>query len=248
MEMTFMTAKSSSDFDYVAGNIEKVREKIERAAEKSGRSARDITLMAVTKTMPAQAVAAAFDCGVTLFGENRVQELLDKLPFLDMTGRSAHIIGHLQTNKVKYIIDKADMIQSLDSVRLAKEIDRQAEKVGKIMDVLVEVNIGQEQSKSGVLPQELFEFVERVSDFEHINIRGLMAIPPFEEDKEKTRPYFAQIRKLFIDIAAKKSDNKRMNILSMGMSSDFDIAIEEGSTLVRVGTSIFGKRKYFGGI
>jgi PLP dependent protein len=245
--MTFMTAKSSSDFDYVAENIEKVRAKIRQAAEKSGRNAQDITLMAVTKTMPAQAVTAAFDSGVTLFGENRVQELLDKLPQLDMTGRSAHIIGHLQTNKVKYIIDKVDMIQSLDSLHLAQEIDRQAEKNGKIMDVLVEVNIGREQSKSGVLPQKIFEFMDEVSILKHINIRGLMAIPPVEQDKEKTRRYFAQIHKLFIDIAAKKSDNMCMNVLSMGMSSDFDVAVEEGSTLVRVGTSIFGKRNYFGG-
>ncbi len=242
-----MTAKLSSDFDYIAGNIEKVRAKIEKAAARSGRNPKDITLMAVTKTMPAEAVAAAFDCGVTLFGENRVQELIEKLPLLDMTGRSAHIIGHLQTNKVKYIIDKVDMIQSLDSLHLAKEIDRQAEKTGKTMDVLIEVNIGREESKSGVLQSELFEFVNYVAEFKHINIRGLMAIPPVEADLEKTRPYFAQIRKLFIDIAAKKSDNINMNILSMGMSSDFEIAIEEGSTLVRVGTSIFGKRNYLGG-
>jgi len=242
-----MTAKLSSDFDYVAGNIEKVRERIERAAVKSGRKPSDITLMAVTKTMPAQAVAAAFDCGVTLFGENRVQELLEKLPQLDMAGRSAHIIGHLQTNKVKYIIDKVDMIQSLDSLRLARETDAQAEKAGKIMDVLIEVNIANEQSKSGVLPNDLLGFAEGLEDYKHINVRGLMAIPPFNEDKEKTRPYFAQMRKLFIDIAGKKSDNMCMNILSMGMSSDFDTAIEEGSTMVRIGTAIFGKRNYVGG-
>jgi pyridoxal phosphate enzyme (YggS family) len=240
--MTFMTAKLSSDFDYVAANVQKVREIIEQAAARSGRKPEDIELMAVTKTMPAQAVSAAFDCGITLFGENRVQELLDKLPELEMTGRSAHIIGHMQTNKVKYIIDKVDMIQSLDSLHLAQEIDRQAEKSKKIMKVLIEVNIGRESSKSGVMPEELSDFIDRVSVLSHIKICGLMAIPPFDEDKEKTRLYFKQIRKLFIDNAVKKSDNIDMNVLSMGMSSDFAIAIEEGSTMIRVGTSIFGKR------
>jgi pyridoxal phosphate enzyme, YggS family len=242
-----MTEKSSNDFSYIAANIEEVRARIVRAAQKAGRGPDEITLMAVTKTMPAEAVAAAFDCGITLFGENRVQELVEKLPRLDMTGRSAHIIGHLQTNKVKSVIDKADMIQSLDSLRLAREIDAQAEKAGKTMDLLVEVNIGEEQSKSGVLQQDLAGFLDSLAGFSHIRICGLMAIPPFCADKEKTRPYFARIQKLFIDISSKKSDNMHMNILSMGMSSDFDVAIEEGSTMVRVGTSIFGKRKSMGG-
>jgi pyridoxal phosphate enzyme (YggS family) len=247
MEMTFMTVNLSSEFDYIVANVQKVRDVIEQAAAKSGRKPDEIKLMAVTKTMPAQAVTAALDCGITLFGENRVQELLDKLPELDMTGRSAHIIGHMQTNKVKYVIDKVDMIQSLDSFHLAQEIDSQAEKAKKIMKVLVEVNIGREQSKSGVMPEEIFNFIDRVSEFSHLKICGLMSIPPFDEDKEKTRLYFKQIRKLFIDIAVKKSDNIDMNVLSMGMSSDFAIAIEEGSTMIRVGTSIFGKRNYLGG-
>lgn len=238
-----MTAKLSNDFDYIAENIQKVREKMAQAAEKSGRNLNEIQLMAVTKTMPAEAISAAFDSGIALFGENRVQELVDKYPKLDMTGRTAHIIGHLQTNKVKYIIDKADMIQSLDSPKLAQEINRQAEKAGKIMNTLVEVNIGREPSKSGVLPENLDEFIESLKQYKNLKVCGLMAIPPFNEDKEKTRPYFVQIRKLFIDIAGKKSDNIDMNILSMGMSSDFDIAIEEGATIVRVGTAIFGKRK-----
>lgn len=238
-----MTAKSSNEFDYIADNIRKVREKIAQSAENSGRNPNEIELMAVTKTMPAQAISAAFDCGVTLFGENRVQELVEKYPKLDMTGRTAHIIGHLQSNKVKYIIDKVDMIQSLDNPKLAKEIDRQAEKAGKVMKVLVEVNIGCEPSKSGVFPENLDEFIESLKQYKNLKVCGLMTIPPFNEDKEKTRPYFAQIRKLFIDIAGKKSDNIDMKILSMGMSSDFDIAIEEGATIVRVGTSIFGKRK-----
>lgn len=242
-----MTAKLSSEFDYIAENIKDVREKINMAAEKAGRNPDEIKLMAVTKTFPAAAVNIAFDNGVILFGENRVQELLDKLPNLHMTGKSAHFIGHLQTNKVKYIIDKVDMIQSVDSLRLAKEIDRQAEKIGRIMDILVEVNIGGEESKSGIDGRLLPEFLDRLSEFKHINVKGLMAIPPFFEDKEKTRPYFADMHKLFVDNAGKKSDNINMSILSMGMSSDFEIAIEEGSTLVRIGTKIFGKRSYLGG-
>jgi len=247
MEMTFMTARLSSNFDYVAENIEEVRKQIRAAAERSGRDYNDITLMAVTKTFPAEAINAAFKSGITLFGENRVQELLEKLPQLDMTGRSAHLIGHLQTNKVKYIIDKVDMIESLDSLRLAKEIDKQAAKVGKVMDVLVEINIGMEASKSGIPAQQLPEFLDALKEFKNIRVKGLMAIPPFFENKENTRPYFAEMRKLFVDNMAKKSDNIDMTILSMGMSSDFDVAIEEGATLVRVGTKIFGKRNYTGG-
>ncbi|CDZ24702.1 UPF0001 protein [[Clostridium] cellulosi] len=242
-----MTARLSSNFDYVAENIEEVRKQIRAAAERSGRDYNDITLMAVTKTFPAEAINAAFKSGITLFGENRVQELLEKLPQLDMTGRSAHLIGHLQTNKVKYIIDKVDMIESLDSLRLAKEIDKQAAKVGKVMDVLVEINIGMEASKSGIPAQQLPEFLDALKEFKNIRVKGLMAIPPFFENKENTRPYFAEMRKLFVDNMAKKSDNIDMTILSMGMSSDFDVAIEEGATLVRVGTKIFGKRNYTGG-
>lgn len=242
-----MTEKLSNDFDYVAENISDVRREINEAAGKAGRDPAEITLMAVTKTFPVQAVKAAFDSGITLFGENKVQELLEKLPSLDMNGRSAHIIGHLQTNKVKYIIDKVDMIESVDSVHLAREIDKQAAKIGKKMDVLIEVNVGAEESKSGISEKDVPEFLNAMKEFVHVNVKGFMAIPPYFEDREKTRPYFTEMRKLFVDNAAKKSDNIDMRILSMGMSSDFDIAIEEGSTLVRVGTKIFGKRKYTGG-
>lgn len=242
-----MTAKQSNEYDFVADNILKVRENIDAAAKRAGRDAKEITLMAVTKTMPAEAITAAFSSGITLFGENRVQELCDKFPKLDMTGRSAHIIGHLQTNKVKYIIDKADMIDSVDSIKIAKEIERQAEKINKVMDILVEVNIGKEESKSGVNPEDTETFVKSLSQFSHLRVRGLMAIPPVNPDKEKTRPYFKQMFQLFVDIRAKKSDNINIDILSMGMSSDYTVAVEEGSTIVRVGTAIFGKRNYVGG-
>lgn len=240
-----MTEKLSTEdvrFNEIAENIDMVREKITRAAEKSGRKAEDITLVAVTKTMPASDVAAALRCGISVFGENRVQELLAKLPQLDMQGRQAHIIGHLQTNKVKSIIDKADMIQSVDSIHLAAEINAQAQKAGLCKDVLVEVNIGGETSKSGVAVEKLQELLDGISSLSHIRVCGLMAIPPFCHDKEISRPYFAKMHKLFVDIGAKKTDNINMHILSMGMSSDFDIAIEEGSNMVRVGTAIFGKR------
>lgn len=242
-----MTAKQSNEFEFVADKILKVRENIEAAAKRAHRDPKEISLMAVTKTMPAEAITAAFSSGITLFGENRVQELCDKFPKLDLEGRSAHIIGHLQTNKVKYIIDKVDMIDSVDSLKIAKEIDRQAEKIGKVMDILVEVNIGMEESKSGVSPDDAAAFVESLSQFPHLRVRGLMTIPPANPDIEKTRPYFKQMFQLFVDIRAKKSDNINIDILSMGMSSDYTIAVEEGATIVRVGTAIFGKRNYVGG-
>lgn len=227
----------------IAQNLDAVRARIEQAAQVSGRSADAVTLVAVTKTMPAEDVNAALDWGVHVFGENRVQELLGKLPDIRMrAGQCAHLIGHLQTNKVRQVIDKVDMIQSVDSVRLAQEIDKQAEKHGKVMDILVEVNIGGEEAKSGVAPAELPALLEALTPFSHLRVCGLMAVPPRCEEKEEVRPYFRTMRKLFIDIASKKSDNKDMHILSMGMSGDFDIAIEEGSTMVRVGTAIFGKR------
>lgn len=248
MEMTFMTAKQSNDFDFVAEKIELINKNIAAAAQKVSRNRDEITLMAVTKTMPAEAITKAFSCGITLFGENRVQELVSKYPLLDMNGKSAHIIGHLQTNKVKYIIDKVDMIESVDNLKLAGEINRQAEKISRVMDVLVEVNIGKEEQKSGVMPSEAENFVESLKQFKNIRVRGLMTVPPVCENKEDVRPYFKQMYKLFVDIGTKKNDNinisNNFDTLSMGMSHDYDIAVEEGSTIVRVGTGIFGKRNY----
>ncbi len=223
--------------------ISMLRMRIERAAGVSGRSADAITLVAVTKTMPASDVNAALAHGVRVFGENRVQELLGKLPDIRMgEGQRAHLIGHLQTNKVRQVIDKVSMIQSVDSIRLAEEIEKQAAGHGLRMDVLIEVNIGGEEAKSGVSPEELPALLDAAARFPHLRVCGLMAVPPACADKEAVRPYFRAMRKLFIDIAPKKSDNISMHILSMGMSGDFDIAIEEGSTMVRVGTAIFGRR------
>lgn len=227
----------------IARNLDAVRARIEQAARVSGRSADAVTLVAVTKTMPASDVNAALVHGVRVFGENRVQELLGKLPDIRLgEGQCAHLIGHLQTNKVRQVIDKVAMIQSVDSVHLAEEIDKQAAKRGLRMDVLIEVNIGGEEAKSGVPPQDLPALLEAAAGFPHLRVCGLMAVPPVCADKEAVRPYFRAMRKLFIDIAPKKSDNISMHILSMGMSGDFDIAIEEGSTMVRVGTAIFGRR------
>jgi pyridoxal phosphate enzyme (YggS family) len=245
MGMISMTEKLSGDetrFKEIARNIEDVRSRIARAAVKSGRKPGEVTLVAVTKTMPASDVALAFDCGVEVFGENRVQELLQKLPELDMAGRQAHIIGHLQTNKVKSIIEKVDMIQSVDSLHLAAEIDRQAAAAGRVMEVLCEVNIGDETSKTGVLPENLPELLDGIAGLPHLKVCGLMAIPPLTPEKELARHYFERMNKLFIDIGGEKTDNVHMRILSMGMSSDFDVAIEEGSNMVRIGTAIFGKR------
>jgi pyridoxal phosphate enzyme (YggS family) len=240
-----MTEKSSTEterFEFIKNNIEDVRRRIAQAACKSGRRPEDITLVAVTKTMPASDAEAALECGIKVIGENKVQELLSKLPQLDMSGREAHIIGHLQTNKVKMIIDKADMIQSVDSIHLLGEIERQAARADRNMDVLIEVNIGEEASKTGVMPDKLGELLDAASGMEHIKVRGLMAIPPRCEEKELSRPYFAKMRRLFVDIGGKKTDNIDMRILSMGMSGDFDVAVEEGATMVRVGTAIFGHR------
>lgn len=234
----------AADYSFVAENIELIRQRIAAAALRAGREASEITLVAVTKTHPAEAVNAALSCGVKVIGENRVQELLQKLPGIEEGPHQVHLIGHLQTNKVRQIIDRVDMIQSLDSLHLAQEIDRQAQKIGKIMDVLVEVNIGGEQAKSGVAPEEAADFITEISKYGGLRVCGMMTVPPICENIEETRPFFVQMRKLFIDIKNKKLDNNNMHILSMGMSSDFEVAIEEGANMVRVGTSIFGRRKY----
>lgn len=226
----------------IAQNIAAVRARIARAAQKSGRSADDITLVAVTKTKPASDVNAALACGVSAIGENRVQELCEKLPGIRLGAAQAHLIGHLQTNKVRQVIDKVAMIQSVDSLHLAQEIEKQAEKHGLVMDVLLEVNIGGEEAKSGVSPDALPALLDGARALPHLCVRGLMTVPPRLDGGEQVRPYFSAMHKLFIDIMPKTLDNTDKPILSMGMSSDFEIAIEEGSTMVRVGTALFGGR------
>jgi len=233
-----MEKLSPEEFDL---NFSAVNDRINKALEKSGRSREEITLLAAIKTVDYESVNYAVSKGIEYIGENRVQEFLSKNDLI-IESPHRHFIGHLQTNKVKYIIDKVELIHSVDSIRLAKEISRQAEKSGKVMDILLEVNIGDEDSKWGFTPENLLDSLEEITVFKGIRVKGLMAIPPICENMEENRKYFRQMYKLFIDIRDKNIDNSSMEILSMGMSDDFDIAIEEGSTLIRLGTALFGRR------
>lgn len=226
----------------ICDNIKRINEKIAEACEKSGRSPKDIELVGVTKTVESERILKAIDCGITHVGENRVQEYLEKYDMLKASGVKSSIIGHLQTNKVKYIIDKVDLIQSVDSVKLAEEIGRQAKKHNITMDVLVEINVGAEESKFGISPDDAFELVHQISEIENIRVKGLMAIPPLFTDEITQRAYFSKLNKIFVDIKGKKIDNIYMDTLSMGMSNDYYYAILEGSNMIRVGTGIFGKR------
>ena len=223
-------------------NYEKVVENVKNACARSGRNFDDVTIIAVSKTKPLSDVEELLAHGVTEFGENKVQEMVDKYEHVSKPVHW-HLIGHLQTNKVKYIIDKVDMIQSVDSIRLAREIDRQAKKHGRVMDVLLEVNIGAEESKSGFLPECLEEALPEISGFKNIHVRGLMAIPPKTPPEAQNDYYFLRMRQLFVDIQSKKIDNINMDFLSMGMSQDFESAILSGANMVRIGTSLFGGRK-----
>ena len=225
-------------------NYQAIKERIAKAAYRSGRSHEEITLLAATKTVPVEIINYAVSQGLTHLGENRVQELLDKYSALDKEHCDLQMIGQLQTNKVKYMVDKVSCVQSLDSVRLAKEISRLCEKEGRVMNVLVEVNIGREASKGGVVPEGLTEFIDEIRLLRGIHINGLMAIPPICSDKKILCRYFSAMRQYYVDIKAKSMDNVDMICLSMGMSSDFPEAIENGATMVRVGSSLFGARAY----
>ena len=223
-------------------NYQGVLKRLKSAAEKSGRDISEITLLAATKTVDADTINYAIEKGITHIGENRVQELISKHGLLRPA--HSHFIGHLQTNKVKDIIDKVEMIESVDSIRLANEISKQAQKLGIVMDVLLEINIGGEESKSGFAPEDAEKAVRESAKLDGIRVKGLMAIPPATDLPEESRKYFREMYKLFIDIRGKNIDNSNMSVLSMGMSNDFDIAVEEGANLVRVGTSLFGRRIY----
>lgn len=223
-------------------NYQGVLKRLKSAAEKSGRDISEITLLAATKTVDADTINYAIEKGITHIGENRVQELISKHGLLRPA--HSHFIGHLQTNKVKDIIDKVEMIESVDSIRLANEISKQAQKLGIVMDVLLEINIGGEESKSGFAPEDAEKAVRESAKLDGIRVKGLMAIPPATDLPEESRKYFREMYKLFIDIRGKNIDNSSMSVLSMGMSNDFDIAVEEGANLVRVGTSLFGRRIY----
>ncbi len=224
-------------------NLKNVQNNIAKAAESSGRSAADITLIAVSKTKPYEMIQEAYNAGIRDFGENRVQEIIEKYPVLPKDIRW-HLIGHLQTNKVKYIIDKVCMIHSVDSLHLAQEISRQAVKHNVNMDILIEVNVADEESKFGVSLEDACSLCEEISALPNITIKGLMTVAPYTTDSEQNRPVFCALRQLLVDIGAKNIDNVDMECLSMGMSGDYEVAVSCGATFVRVGTSIFGDRNY----
>ena len=228
----------------IAENVAEIRAKMDAAAKISGRDPKEILLCAATKMNDAEAVRQAIAAGVDLCGENRVQELVQKQKENAYEGAPVHFIGHLQTNKVKQVVGKVDLIQSVDSLRLLKAIDAEAAKQGIVQDILLEINVGQEDSKSGFEVCEVLPLLEQISEFSHIFVRGLMAIPPISQNSGDNRKYFQKILQLSVDIRAKKYDNVLVNCLSMGMSDDYEDAIACGSTMIRVGTAIFGARDY----
>ena len=227
----------------LAQNFAEVENNIKQACERAGRKRDEVTLIAVSKTKPVEMLQEAYDLGTRVFGENKVQEIVDKYDALP-NDISWHMIGHLQRNKIKYIIDKVELIHSVDSVRLAEAIEKEASKHNLIANILMEVNVAKEDTKFGLMVEEVETVIEEISKFPHIRVKGLMTIAPFVENPEENREYFKRLRKLSVDIDSKKFDNVTMSILSMGMTNDYEIAIEEGATMVRVGTGLFGVRNY----
>lgn len=225
-------------------NLEQVRENIGQACVRAGRDPLEVTLIAVSKTKPVEALKEAYSAGVRDFGENKVQELSEKIPALPGDIRW-HMIGHLQRNKVKYIVDKVYMIHSVDSFKLAQEISREALKKNVEVNILVEVNVAGEESKFGTDTQEALRLVEEIASLPGIHIKGLMTIAPFVENPEDNRHIFIKLKQLAVDIKNKNIDNVTMSVLSMGMTGDYQVAVEEGATYVRVGTGIFGERDSF---
>lgn len=222
-------------------NLIAVEQEIQRACDKSGRNRTEVTLIAVSKTKPVSMIQEAYNAGIRDFGENRVQELVDKIPQLPSDIRW-HMIGHLQRNKVKYIVDKVSMIHSVDSLALAEEISREAVKKNVSVDILIEVNVAEESSKFGAAASELSGLVESISKLPSVNIKGFMTVAPFTENPEENRPYFHKLVELAVDINRKNIDNRSACLFSMGMTGDYSVAIEEGATYIRVGTGIFGER------
>ena len=228
---------------YIKENIENVERKIQAACDRSGRKREDVLLLAVSKTIDVPRIKEAVECGLTSLGENKVQEIMDKYEPMG-EGVKWHLIGHLQTNKVKYIIDKVELIHSVDSLKLAEEISKRAKAKGITANILLEINAAGEESKFGLKPEECEKAVREISALDNIKIRGLMTVAPNVENPEENRIYFKQMKQLLVDINAKKIDNVNMDVLSMGMTGDYEVAIEEGATIVRVGTGIFGARVY----
>lgn len=227
----------------IKDNMEKVNKEIAIACERSGRNTNQVTLIAVSKTKPIPMLMEAYDAGARDFGENKVQELVDKIPKLPQDIRW-HMIGHLQRNKVKYIVDKVYLIHSVDSLRLAEEISKEATKKHITVKILLEVNVACEETKFGTTSDEVVNLAEEIAKLPGISIQGLMTIAPYVENPEENRKYFHKLKQLSVDIKSKNIDNVCMNVLSMGMTGDYRVAIEEGATYVRVGTGIFGERDY----
>lgn len=227
----------------VTENLKEVRKKIEEACRIAGRDPDEVTLIAVSKTKPVSLLQEAYDAGARCFGENKVQEIMDKYPQLP-SDIQWHMIGHLQRNKVKYIVDKAALIHSVDSLRLAQTIEEEAAKHNIRVPILIEVNVAEEETKFGLKTEEVLPLVQAVSAFSHVEIRGLMTIAPYVNDPEDNRGVFRELKKLSVDIAAKNINNVTMSVLSMGMTGDYEVAVQEGATMVRVGTGIFGERDY----
>lgn len=224
-------------------NLKKVEENIQAACDRSGRNRDEITLIAVSKTKPVEMLQEIYNENIRDFGENKVQELCDKIEKMP-SDIKWHMIGHLQRNKVKYIVGKVALIHSVDSYRLAEEISIQAKKHNTIVPILVEVNIAHEESKFGISEEDAILLVKEISELENIRIMGLMTIAPYVENPEDNRMYFRKIKELSVDINSKNIDNVSMEIISMGMTGDYEVAIEEGATMIRVGTGIFGARNY----
>lgn len=227
----------------LAENLAQVQAQMRKACQTAGRKESEVTLIAVSKTKPVSMLEEVYQAGIREFGENKVQELTQKQAILP-TDIHWHMIGHLQRNKVKYIVGTVALIHSVDSLRLAEEISCQAQKKQVCQEILVEVNIAMEESKFGISREEAMTLVEEIAKLPGIRIRGLMTIAPFVENPEENRLYFRKMRELSVDIAHKNIDNVSMDILSMGMTGDYTVAIEEGATMVRVGTGIFGERDY----
>lgn len=227
----------------VKENYNYVKQQVEETAKACGRDPKEITLIAVSKTKPLENIEELIEIGVEDFGENKVQELCDKYEHVSQPVRF-HLIGHLQTNKVKYIVDKACLIHSVDSLKLAQTIQKEAAKKQVIAQILIEVNVAEENSKFGLHAEDVIPFIQEISTMPNLHVNGLMTIAPFVDDPEDNRKYFRTLKQLSLDITSKNIDNIDMNVLSMGMTNDYKVAIEEGATMVRVGTAIFGARNY----
>lgn len=228
----------------IKDNLASIKTKIQAACLRAGRDFSEITLVNVSKTKPIDLLQEGYEAGMRIFGENKVQEIREKYETFVHEDIQWHMIGHLQRNKVKYIVDKVALIHSVDSLRLAETISREAVKKGITVSILIQVNMAMEESKYGLAREEVIALVKEVSSLEALKIEGLMTIAPFVDDPEENRPVFRAMRELFIDIKEQNIDNVSMNVLSMGMSNDYEVAIEEGASMIRIGTALFGERLY----